>query len=268
MTRTLVDQITDPSFRRAVDLMDTGQIDALRAHLTVHPGLITQRVQLDPGYFETPALMCFIAENPIRTGTMPANITDVAGVLIDAGTPPPILTETLMLVASGRIARETAAQTPLIAQICRAGADPNIPIMAALGHGEFSAITALLNAGADLTLPIAAATGHAADTERLLPDASALHRHQAVALASQHGHANTLKLLLDSGEDPNRYNPNGCHAHSTPLHQAALAGWGEVVQLLLSAGARTDMLDVIHNAPAIGWARHAGHVEIVEMLEA
>jgi hypothetical protein len=32
-------------------------------------------------------------------------------------------------------------------------------------------------------------------------------------------------VLLDAGEDPNRY------PHSTPLHQAALAGHAEVVRL-------------------------------------
>jgi hypothetical protein len=33
-----------------------------------------------------------------------------------------------------------------------------------------------------------------------------------------------VRLLLDAGEDPNRYNPVGGHSHTTPLHQAAGGG--------------------------------------------
>jgi ankyrin repeat protein len=51
--------------------------------------------------------------------------------------------------------------------------------------------------------------------------------------------------LLDAGEDPNRYNPEGTHAHSTPLHQAALAGHKAVVQLLIERGARLDIQDTV-----------------------
>jgi hypothetical protein len=48
---------------------------------------------------------------------------------------------------------------------------------------------------------------------------------------------------LDAGEDPNCYNPKGNHAHSTPLHQAALAGHAGVVRLLVERGARLDIKD-------------------------
>ena len=60
-------------------------------------------------------------------------------------------------------------------------------------------------------------------------------RHRALALAAQFGHTDTVRMLLDAGEEPSRYNPIGCHAHSTPLHQAALAGHIEVVRLLVEA---------------------------------
>lgn len=224
MKLALIDQINDTAFRHAVGLMDAGDAEGLRAHLVAHPGLVTQRVQLDPGYFEAPALICFIAENPIRNGTMPANVTDIAGVLIDAGAPASMLTEALVLVASGWIARKSGAQTPLIIRLCSAGADPDTPLMPALDHGEFTAVAALIAAGATPTPPVAAATGNAAESRHFFPDANALHRHQSLALAAQYGHVNTLELLFNAGEDPNRFNPHGCHAHSPVLHQAALAG--------------------------------------------
>ena len=66
-------------------------------------------------------------------------------------------------------------------------------------------------------------------------------RHRALSLASQHGHAEIVRLLLDAGEDPNRYNLEG-NAHSTPLHQAVLEGHETVVRLLASISTRNNSL--------------------------
>ena len=75
-----------------------------------------------------------------------------------------------------------------------------------------------------------------------------------------------VRLLLDSGEDPNRYNPAGNHGHSTPLHQAALAGREEVVRLLVTRGARLDIKDTIYDGTPLGWALHGGRAQIAEYL--
>ena len=72
--------------------------------------------------------------------------------------------------------------------------------------------------------------------------------------------------MLDAAEDPNRYNPVGFHAHSTPLHQAALAGHFDVVRLLVERGARRDLKDIHHNGTAADWAQHAGREEIAKYL--
>ena len=85
------------------------------------------------------------------------------------------------------------------------------------------AAEALVRRGARVdTLAAAAGLGRVADTRVMLATASLDDRHRALALASQHGHADIVRILLDAGEDPNRYNPKGNHGHSTPLHQAAL----------------------------------------------
>ena len=81
------------------------------------------------------------------------------------------------------------------------------------------------------------------DAARLLPSADAEARHRALSLAAQHGHSEVIRLLLDAGEDPNRYNLEGNHAHSTPLHQAVLTGSEAVVRLLVERGARLDILE-------------------------
>jgi ankyrin repeat protein len=87
-----------------------------------------------------------------------------------------------------------------------------------------------------------------------------------MALAAQYGNADALRTLLDAGEDPNRYNPPGAHSHSTPLHQAALAGHLSVVQLLVERGANLDMKDLLWQGTPADWAHHANKHEIESYL--
>jgi ankyrin repeat protein len=100
----------------------------------------------------------------------------------------------------------------------------------------------------------------------LLSDADALTRHKAIALAAQHGHVEMVRLLLDAGEDPNRYNPAGNHAHSTPMHQAVCAGHLNVVRLLVERGARLDIEDTIYQGTPLGWAEYLKKPEIEQYL--
>jgi ankyrin repeat protein len=101
-----------------------------------------------------------------------------------------------------------------------------------------------------------------------LPTASAVDRHKALSLATQHGHPDIVALLLDAGEDPSRYNPEGNHAHSTPLHQAVWSGHEEVVHLLVERGARLDIRDRIYQGTPLGWATQGGKTAIADYLRA
>ena len=74
--------------------------------------------------------------------------------------------------------------------------------------------------------------------------------------------------LLDTGEDPSRYNPTGAHSHSTPLHQAALAGHYDVVTLLVERGARLDLKDTMWQGTPEGWATYGDQTRIAEYLRA
>jgi ankyrin repeat protein len=105
-----------------------------------------------------------------------------------------------------------------------------------------------------------------AEAARLLPAADGPARHRALVLAAQLGHADVVALLLDAGEDPNRYNPEGSHAHCTPLHQAAHAGHGAVVRMLVERGAKLDIKDRIWHSTPLGWAEHGAQTEIAEYL--
>ena len=119
-----------------------------------------------------------------------------------------------------------------------------------------------------MTLPLAAALGRIDDFRSLLPTASSEDRHLALALASQFAHIEIVRLLLDSGENPNRYNPVGAHSHSTPLHQAALGGHDEVVRLLIEHGACASMRDLLWQGTPADWARHAGNADLETFLRA
>jgi len=190
-------------------------------------------------------------------------------VILDAGAKqnPSALNETLGLVSCGRVPRESGAQLPLIDLLCDHGADPNRAMPAALAHGEFEAVNALIQRGARVDLTVAAAIGRIEDARQLLAGAGDEDRHRALALASQFGCTEVVRLLLDAGEDPNRYNPVGFHSHSTPLHQAALAGHEEVVRLLVErGGADLDAKDTLWQGTPTGWARHAGRTQIEEYL--
>jgi hypothetical protein len=263
------ERIEDATFRRAVDLLDAGDTAGLRAHLSRNPKLAHQRVVLEGGnYFRNPTLLEFVAENPVRHGALPDNIVQVTRAILDAGVEPSALNETLMLVSTGSVPREYRVQLPLIDLLCDYGADPNSAIQAAALHGELEAINALIRRGAGIDLPVAAALGGVDDLRRLLPAAGSEDRHQALALASQFGHVEIVRLLLDAGEDPNRYNPVGGHSHTTPLHQAALAGHDKLVRLLVERGARLDLKDILWQGTPADWARHGGRREIEAYLRA
>jgi len=221
--------------------------------------------------FASWTLLEFVAENPVRRGTLPDNIVEVAKVILDAGAKEDqsALTDALGLVSTGCVPRECRMHLPLIDLLCAYGDEPTSATRASLAHRELEAVDALLRNGARIDLVLAAGLGRLEDFQRFLPASTDEECHRALALASQHGHAEIVRLLLDGGRDPNRYNPVGFHAHSTPLHQAAAWGHDEVVRLLVEHGAWPEMKDT---APGQGtpasWARHQGHKDIEEYLQA
>jgi hypothetical protein len=264
-------RIDDAELRRAVDLLDGGDVEGLREHLLRHPDVVRRRALFEgAGYFREPTLLEFVAENPVRHDRLPPNIVDVARVILDAGGKRDrrAVDSTLALVCSGRVPREHGVQRPLIDLLCQYGANPDAAMVAALGHGEFDAVDALIEHGATPDLPYFAAIGRTDEAQRALPRATAAQRHRALAWAAQYGHVAIVRLLLDDGEDPNRYNPPGAHAHSMPLHQAAWAGNADVVRLLVERGARVDVKDLHHDATPLGWAEQAGRAEVAALLRA
>ena len=74
--------------------------------------------------------------------------------------------------------------------------------------------------------------------------------------------AAATRLLLDLGADPDAPNEKG----RVPLHWAAWENSGEVVRLLLARGANCEIRERDHDATPVGFANHAGHFELRDLL--
>jgi len=82
-----------------------------------------------------------------------------------------------------------------------------------------------------------------------------------VALVQQ-GRMDAARLLLDLGTDPNVLASNGRGA----LHEAAWSGNQEMIELLMDRGARLDVRSRAHGGTAVGYAHHAGRLELRDWL--
>jgi ankyrin repeat protein len=266
-------------FEAAVEAVVSGDLTALRSLLRDHPELA--RARSTRRHHAT--LLHYLGANGVESGrqkTTP-NAVDVARTLLDAGAEVDALADlydarctTMSMLVSSSHPAEAGPQIALAEALLDYGAALDGPgpawrsaLMTALAFGYLDTAKALARRGAAVdSLAAAAGLGRLKDAVTLLPGADTNDRHRALALAAQHGHVGIVQLLLDSGEDPNRYNPEGHHAHSTPLHQAVWSNHFAVVQLLVRRGARADMQDLIYNGTALDWANYGGRTEIAEYL--
>ncbi len=268
--------VTDGDFRNAIALVDAGDLAGLKAWLSDHPRLLLENVPLADNssgdYFKNPKLLWFVAENPVRNDTLPANIAAVTDLIIEcakAHNAPNLASDlnyTLALVSSGRVARESGTQNALIETLTRAGADPDGAVTAALAHGETAAVESLLRNGAKMTVGLASGLGRVSDLERLAEGASADTLQEALALAAVNGEAQAAQVLVDQGANADAFNPATLHPHSTPLHQAIASGSLATVKVLVAAGASLATPDKTFDGDALGWAENFEHTEIIAYL--
>jgi ankyrin repeat protein len=274
-------------FESAVEAVIHGELSALRQLLRENPDLVHARSTLvtcqDPPVHGA-TLLHYVAANGVEgyRQKTPKNAVEVAKILLDAGAAVDALAgmyggqcTTMSMLVSSSPPADAGVQVALVDTLVDYGAAVDSrgsgnwtsPLTTALVFGFRDTAEALVRRGARVDrLSSAAGLGRLDDARQLLASASSTDRHLALALAAQLGHGEIVRLLLDAGEDPNRFNPSGSHSHSTPLHQAALAGHEAVVRLLVERGARLDIRDTIYQCTPLGWAQHGGQAKIADYL--
>jgi Ankyrin repeats (3 copies) len=276
-------------FESAVEGTISGDVATLALLLGEHPDLVQARstrvTHFDPPVHRA-TLLHYVAANGVEgyRQKTPNNAVEVAKMLLEAGVEVDALADmyggrhtTMSMLVSSAHPAKAGLQVALVNTLLDFGAalegrgsgEWTSPLMTALAFGYHGAAEALVRRGARVdNIGAAAGLGRLGDARHLHATASPTDRHRALALAAQHGHVEIVRLLLDAGEDPNRYNPKGNHGHSTPLHQAVWSGHEMVVRLLVERRARLDIEDTIYAGTPLGWAMHGGRVDIAEYLRA
>lgn len=266
-------------FERAVEAVVAGDVATLDTLLAEHPPLARERSTRR----HHATLLHYVAANGVEgvRQRTPANAVAVASHLLDAGAEPDALADmydqrctTMSMLVSSAHPAMAGLQVALAELLLDRGASLRGPgtawqsaVRTALVFGYLATARALAaRAGPIDDLAEAAGLGDEVAVDRLLPAAAPEERHAAFALAAAHGHAGIVGRLLAAGESPDRYNPDGLHAHATPLHHAALGGHLAVVRLLAERGARLDIRDRIYHATPVGWAEHGGHTHVAAEL--
>jgi len=271
-------------FEAAVDAVVDGDVKTLAAMLAEHPDLVRARstrvTHFDPPVHRA-TLLHYISANGVEgyRQKTPPNAVDVAKTLLGAGAEVDAQADlygqpstTMDLLVSSSPPAAAGLQTALAETLLDFGAaidgvagTPPLMIALAFGFRETAEMLARRGARTD-SLGAAAGLGRVEEARQRLPQARAEERHQALALAAQHGQVEIVRVLLDAGEDPNRYNPKRNHGHSTPLHQAVAAGHDSVVRLFVERGARLDIEDTIFHGTPLGWAIYCNKPEIATYL--
>src|SRR5438132_172836 len=217
-------------FESAVEAVITGDLPALESLLRGNPVLVRARstrvTHFDPPVHRA-TLLHYVAANGVEgyRQKTPKNAVEVAQTLLETGAEVDALADlyggqctTMALLVSSCHPAEAGVQVALVNTLLDFGAaiegrgsgQWGSPLMTALAFGYQGPAQALARRGARVdNIAAAAGLGRLADARQLLATARSEDRHRALALAAQHGHVEIVRLLLDAGEDPNRYNPKG-----------------------------------------------------------
>jgi ankyrin repeat protein len=264
----------DTLFQEAVSAIDAGDVAALERLLVAHPELVRDRLgrpgrwvhgkvgRALTGFFQRPYLLWFVAEDPVRNGTLPPNIAAVARAIIAAAKREPVATlqeqldYALRLVAWSWIARDCGVQIALIDALVDAGAVPGRTPDDALVNHHFAAAAHLVARGGTLTLATALSLERWDDARRLIPVTSPRDRQFAFILTALNGRAEGLRLMLDAGVELNGVSQD-LYSHAPALHHAVWSGSLDAVKVLVEAGADMDRRDSAEDSTPLGWAEYA-----------
>lgn len=285
----------DRWFQAAIAAMDAGDVHAIERELERHPALVTARLDAPgpwltaqvpgalKGFFARPYLLWFVAEDPERTGRLPANIVEILRVLLaamertDRAWRQQPLDVALRLVCWSGVAARQGVQLPMIDLLLDAGARPAEEAHNALVNGHVAAAAHLIARGGRLTLATAACLDRTDDLPALDAAATPAQRQFALVLAALNGRTAGVRWLIGAGVPVNEASPD-LYPHGTPLHHAVASGSLPTVQALVEGGADVTRADTAWHGTPRGWAlyyvdsvppdRRAAFAEIAAYLAA
>lgn len=261
-------------FERAADAIMTGDIDTLRALLTMDPALVRARSLRS----HRSTLLHYTAANGIENYRQrtPPNVLDIARLLLDTGADVNATSDaygggstTLGLASTSTHPRTRGVQIALIDVLLEAGAAldgadtlPSL-VSGALANGCPEAARALAQRGAKVnTLYAAAGLADLPKVAALYPQATGEQRDAAMILAAQQGHRDVLIWLLDQGVNVNASDG------MTALHQASGGGHREIMRILLDRGADLEKENMFGGTVLSSTLWFAYHVQDAEFVTA
>jgi ankyrin repeat protein len=278
-----------PRFAEAVAALDAGDLARLRALLAAEPELVHARTNLDPqhGYFAGATLLHHVAGNPWRDAPLPANIVDVARLLLDAGADVnaaslhPNGGTTMGLLLTSKQASDRNVTGPLVDVLLQYGASlelekPDV-LDASLANHAPCAAEKLIELGAKPDIFAAAALGridllHASFDEagrlrsRPRRRGKVMGERDAIGLALLYACVRDQRAAVDFLlEKDGNWNMTGVN-NGTALHRAAFAGDLAMVQRLVAKGADTSNRDNPFNSTPLSWAQHNRQHEVCRWL--
>lgn len=289
-----------PQFPDAVAALVRGDVAVLGRLIDEHPELVRARGNLEApyGYFSAATLLHYVAWNPSRREPVPANIVDVARLLLDRGADVDAVTlgrsagTTMGLVITSRMASEANVSGPLIDLLVERGAtldlgtsEPIIPdwgamnvLDAPLANHAPRAAERLIELGARADVCAAAALGRmdllramfddgrlrgpSAHNGRLLSERDAIGLAMLFAYVNNHQDAVDFLLEHDGNWDMTGVN-NG-----TAMHRAAWDGDLAMVKRLVAKGADISNRDNPFFSTPLSWAQHNRQREVFDWMRA
>jgi len=289
----------DPKFGEAVEAMIAGDLEQLRGLIAANPELVRARTNLEPpyGYFTGATLLHHVAWNPSRPSPVPANVVEIARLLLDRGADVDAMTlgrsagTTMGLIVTSRMASEANVSGPLIELLLQRGATLDLGTSAtvipdwgprnildvALSNHARRAAEKLIELGAKPDMIVAAALGRMdllrsffGGDGRLLDlprrHGKLLSERDAIGLAMLFAYVNrhveAVDFLL---EKDGNWNMTGVN-NGAVMHRAAWDGDLAMVQRLVAKGADISNRDNPFNSTPLSWAQHNKQKEVFDWM--
>jgi ankyrin repeat protein len=260
----------DELFEQAAKAVVDGNLDELRELLDQDPDLVHAR---SPRAHRA-TLLHYVAANGVERQEVPPNASKIAELLLERGAEPDAECymygggeTTLGLVVSSIHPEQAGLTGEIVRVLVKGGAkiaghrNHGDAVSGAIDARSKLGLEALIQVGAAETLCAAAALGHLDVLERRLLESSG-PLGEAIVVAAKFGQIQSLEKLVMHAADLNTELDG-----ATALHWAAYHGEKAAVLWLLDHGGDPTLKDKMYGGTAAGWASHAGHAEIAELIQ-